>query len=67
MIQRIVRAVLIAVGVWVLCIVLGTVLGLLGTIGATVGDLFIRFAVIAGVIAGLWDFVSGGALWPRKG
>lgn len=69
MIARIVQAVVIAVFVWMICIVIGTLLGFLGPIGETVGGLFIRFAVIAGALAGLWHAATGSLWrwpWPRQ-
>jgi hypothetical protein len=64
MILRIVAAVVVAVVVGLLLVaLLGPILvGLTVPIAVTVGDFFVKWGWVLGVLAGLWFFVSGTSL-----
>jgi hypothetical protein len=65
MITRIVLALVVAVIVGlVLVALLGPILvGLAVPIAVTVGDFFVKYGWVLGVLAGLWFFFSG-QTWP---
>jgi hypothetical protein len=60
MLMRLVAATVVAVIVYLACILLGAILGSLGVpIATTVGGFLTQFAVVIGVLAGLWHFAGG--------
>lgn len=66
MIQRLVLAVIVAVAMTLGCYLLGAILASLGvSIAVTIGAFLTRWAVVIGVLAGLWQFFAGGFSLPR--
>lgn len=60
MIQRIVRAVIVAVVVFLVCILVATVLGVTNVeLLEAIGGFLARFAVVLGVLAGVYHFLGG--------
>ena len=60
MIGRIGRAVIVAVVVGLLCLLLGSLLNVLGVPPATVvGGFLVRFCWVLGTLAGVWHFLGG--------
>lgn len=61
MLMRLVAATVVAIVVYLACILLGAILGSLNVpIADTVGGFLTRFAVVIGVLAGLWHFAGAG-------
>ncbi len=69
MIARVVLAVVIAVVVGiVLTALLGPILDTLKVpIATTIGEFFVAWGFVIGVLCGLWYFFSGGFTFPRTG
>lgn len=60
MLQRIIRAVIVAVAVGLACLLLGALLGVINVPPAeVVGRFLTQFAWAIGVLAGLWQFFGG--------
>jgi len=67
MLMRLLSATVVAVVVYLVCILLGMILsGLNVPIASTVGGFLTQFAVVIGVLAGLWHFLGGGG-FPKFG
>jgi len=67
MLMRLVYATAVAVLVYLACILLGMILtGLNVPIASTIGGFLTEFAVVIGVLAGLWHFLGGGG-FPKLG
>ena len=69
MIETIVLAVIIAVVVGLLLVgLLGPILKSLGVpIAVTVGEFFVKYGWVLGVLAGLWYFFAGGPIFGLGG
>lgn len=66
MLSRLVLAVVVAVGVGLVCILVGTLLAVIKTpITITVGDFLRTWGWAIGLLAGLWHFFGGS--FPRFG
>lgn len=67
MIQRLVLAVVVAVAVGIgLTALLGPIIVTLkAPIAVTVGDFFVQYGWVIGVLAGLWFFFAGGGIIAR--
>jgi len=67
MLQRIVLAVVVAIGVTIACIVVGGVLITIDVaIAVTIGRDLEKFGAAIGILAGLWYLFSGASWWPRS-
>lgn len=68
LIGRVVLAVIVAVVVGIVLVaLLGPILaGLNVPIAETVGQFFIEYGWLLGVLAGLWQFFAGGISWPNS-
>lgn len=65
MFQRIMRAVIIGVVVWLLCLLIAVILRLLkAEFAVALGGYASQYAGLIGLLAALWHFFAGGAWWP---
>jgi len=63
MLMRLVAATVVAIVVYLACILLGIILGGLNVpIASTIGGFLTAYAAVISVLAGLWHFVRGGGL-----
>ena len=66
MLVRIVLGVVVGVFVWLICLLVGGLLGdLEASFAVTVGDWLHRYASIFGLLAAIW-YALGGAAWFKK-
>ena len=66
MLNRLILAVVVAVITTLACVLLGSILITLNVaVAATIGNFLSTYSAILGVLAGLWYFFAGYAVWPR--
>lgn len=66
MLSRIGMAIVVGVGVFLGCLLLGVLLAALKVdFAVTVGNFLTKYASVVGLLAALWHFFSG-STWPRK-
>ena len=67
MLSRLILAVVVAVVVTLACFLLGSILiSLSVAIAVTIGDWLKQYGAVLGVLAGLWQFFSGGFSFPSR-